>query len=284
MRGRIRRPLQEFYPQGLLTGGALLFASVGVLMSPEVDGLGWLFTSWAGGAFLLGLVLTVLGGLATFRREKRLWPLRRRVGELEARVAERDRAVADLEDVIERASRDYFGQLKVELSRVLRETLGLGKTERISLYRHRNGSFQLLGRYSEDPVLDAKPIRTFYPEGQGVIGAAWRDGNAAEPELPDPNIDEPGYLRRLEDDWGMDAPTARTMTMMARSLVACAIKEPRGIENVAVCVVESATVGTIKEEEVYEALAGTAGERLHDFLERGRAFEPDPGYAIREDY
>ena len=284
MRGRTRRPVQEYWPQAALTGGALLFASVGVLTSPEADGLGWLFGTWAGRAFLLGLALTAVGGFATFRREKRLWPLRRRVEELEGRVVERDRAVADLEDVIERASRDYFGQLKVELSRVLRETLGLGRTERISLYRHRNGSFQLLGRYSEDPVLDAKPIRTFYPEGQGVIGAAWRDGRAAEPELPDPATDGPEYFRRLEEDWGMDASTARTMTMMARSLVACAIKEPRGIENVAVCVVESAVVGTIKEEEVYEAMAGTAGERLHDFLERGKAFEPDPGYAIREDY
>lgn len=265
---RIGRFVAEFWPQAVALAGTLSFAAVGIFSNAE--GWGFLLSTWAGRFFVAGVVLTVVGSFATFRRERRVYPLRRRL--------------AELEEVLQRASRDYFGQLRVELARVLGEVLGLGDGERISLYRHRNGRFQLLGRYSESPLLDKRPMRPFYPEDEGVIGAAWRDGRAFEPGLPDPETDGEDYYRTVRERWGVDRRTAEAMTMQARSLIGCAIYEPRGVERVAVVVVESQSVGTINETEVYEAMSGTTGERLHDFLERGRNFEPEPNYAAREDY
>jgi hypothetical protein len=165
--------------------GAVLFASVGLLLSPEAGGWGWLFSSWPGRIFLLGVVLTLVGNVATWRREKRL-------GRLQGWVEELEEQVAELEDRAETRTRDYYAQFRIELARVLKEELGYGDTERISVYRHRCRTFQLLGRYSENPPFDTKTTR-LYPDHQGVVAKAWQDRTAAELSLPDPETEEVSY-------------------------------------------------------------------------------------------
>jgi hypothetical protein len=113
--------------------GAVLFSSVGLILSPQVEGWRWLLASWPGRVFVLGVALTLVGNAATWRREKRLGNLQRRVAELEGQVAE-------LEDRTEARTRDYYAQFRTELARVLKDELGYGDTERISVLPKRAGS------------------------------------------------------------------------------------------------------------------------------------------------
>jgi hypothetical protein len=180
----------------------------------------------------------------------------------------------------------YQGLLRAvptELARVLKEELGYGDTERISVYRHRGRTFQLLGRYSENPQFDRRTTR-LYPDHQGVVAKAWEDRTAAELSLPDPEGDEASYYQTLEEKWSMDEETTRQLTMRSRALVGCAIYEPKGVDREAVVIVESARVGTITREEVVRAMEGEAGSRIYEFLEREESNEPDPNYAKEQDY
>jgi hypothetical protein len=249
---------------------------VGLILSPQVEGWRWLLTSWPGLIFVLGVALTLVGNTATWRRERHLGGLQRQITELEGQVAE-------LEDKVEFRARDYYAQFRMELARVLKEELGYGDNERISVYRHRGRTFQLLGRYSENPQFDRRTNR-LYPDHQGVVARAWEDRAAAELSLPDPEKDEASYFRVLEERWSIDEETARQLTMRSRALIGCAIYEPKGIDREAVVVVESAAVGRITEEEVVRAMEGEAGSRIYEFLEREESNEPDLNYAKEQDY
>lgn len=261
---------REFLPQGLSIGGAVSFAAVGLILGSEGEGFREVAFSWAGLTFGAGVLLTVAGNFATFRRRPR--------------ITELERENARLRGLRSREITTYRANLRDELARVLREDLGYGDAERISLYRPHGGTFQLLGRYSENPELERSPVRLFYPTDQGVLGAAWRDGSAAEESLPDPVRDEADYYVELWSRWGIPESVSRTMTMRSRALVGYALKEPRGTDRVAVIVVESENIGILSEEAVRKAMKGVSGERLCDFLERGSDIEPDPGYARRENY
>lgn len=276
LRRRIGSWVREFWARAAVVAGAVLFSSVGLILSPQAEGWMWLLTSWPGRIFVLGVALTLVGNAATWRREKHL-------GRLQRRVAELEELVAALEDRVETRTRDYYAQFRTELARVLKEELGYGDTERISVYRHRGRTFQLLGRYSENPQFDRRTNR-LYPDHQGVVAKAWEDRTAAELSLPDPETDEASYYRALEERWVMDEETARRLTMRSRALVGCAIYEPKGVDREAVVVVESMSVGKINEEEVIRAMEGEAGSRIYDFLEREESNEPDPNYAKEQDY
>jgi hypothetical protein len=273
---RIGGWIREYWSRGAVVAGAVLFSSVGLILSPQVEGWRWLLTSWPGRIFVLGVVLTLFGNAATWRREKRLAGLQQEVTELEEQVAA-------LEDRVETRTRDYYAQFRTELAMVLKEELGYGDTERISVYRHRGRTFQLLGRYSENPQFDRRTTR-LYPDHQGVVAKAWEDRTAAELSLPDPEGDEASYYQTLEEKWSMDEETTRQLTMRSRALVGCAIYEPKGVDREAVVIVESARVGTITREEVVRAMEGEAGSRIYEFLEREESNEPDPNYAKEQDY
>lgn len=257
--------LSEFWPQAVLALGSIGFASVGLILSGQADGFGWLFTSFGGLVFVVSAIFVVAGNVE-------LWRRRPKIKELEQQVAE-------YTELVDWAQEAYKQQFRIELASILGESLGYGDTERISVYKHGDGSFQLLGRYSENPDYDRAGTRSFYPDDQGVVGRAWREGFASEMGLPDPEEAPDLYYERLEEEWSIDRITARSFTMQSRQLVGSAIYEPRGIERVAVIVVESTSVGIIKEEDVREALIGSSGQTIYEFLARARLLEPRPDSA-----
>jgi hypothetical protein len=268
--GRVQEFIREFLPQGLSIGGAVSFAAVGLILGSEGEGFREVAFSWAGLIFGAGVLFTVAGNFATVRRRPR--------------ITELERENARLRGLRSREITTYRANLRDELARMLREDLGYGDTERISVYRPHSETLQLLARYSKDPELERPPIRSFYPTDQGVLGTAWRDGSAHEPSLPDPYKEEANYYSELWSRWAIPESVSRRMTMRSRTLVGYALEEPRGTDRVAVVVVESVNIGILSEEAVAEALKGPPGQRLCDFLERGSDIEPDPGYARRENY
>lgn len=64
--------------------------------------------------------------------------------------------------------------------------------------------------------------------------------------------------------------------MKSRSCVAKALYEPKGVDRVAVVVVESTQAGILDEDEALPAMETTEGKRIYQFLERKQSLEPDP--------
>jgi hypothetical protein len=266
---RLARWLDAYGPQLTVALGAIAFAFISLIPRVRDEGWLWLVSSTTGIVFLGAAVLTLLGTIISGRRTRNARSLSERVEELEG--------------ILERVRVDYYDQFSIELSNFLRGTLGYGDTERVSVYRHRGrGAFQMIGRYSENPVY-AEPGRTIYPDDQGVIGAAWRHATASV-DLPNPQEEPERYYQSLERDWNISRETAESFAMKSRSLVARALYEPRGHVRVAVVVVESTGVGILDEEKVMQAIDGTEGERIYEFLERMRSLEPDIEYAREEGF
>ncbi len=265
---RILKGFGDYWPQLAVTLGTIGFAVVGVLLSPADGGLAWLVYSVPGILFLIASALTLVSGVVIWRRAPRLRSLKSKVAELEA--------------VLERAERDYYDQFAVELSVILKDILGYGDTERISVYRHRGGAFQMIGRYSDNPVYRSRG-RSIYPDDEGIIGCAWREGSAAA-NLPDPDSQPERYYEVLENEWNIDWSTAQEFTMESRSYVAKALYEPKGVDRVAIVVVESTEAGILDTDEVLRAMETTEGKRVYQFLERKQSLEPDPRYAREEGF
>jgi hypothetical protein len=171
----------------------------------------------------------------------------------------------------------------VELSVIHKDVLGYGDTERISVYRHRGGAFQMIGRYSDNPVYRRRGERAIYPDDEGVIGRAWREESATA-NLPDPDAEPDLYYEVLENEWNIDRATAEKFTMKSRSYVAKALYEPKGVDRVAIVVVESTEAGILDTDGVLRALETTEGKRIYQFLERKQSLEPDPRYAREEGF
>lgn len=262
------RGLGGYWPQLAIALGSIGFAAVGILLTPPDEGFLWLVSSGPGRVFLGAAVLTLAGSIVAWKRTPGLLSLRKRVAELEA--------------VLERAESDYYDQFAVELSVILKDVLGYGDTERISVYRHRGGAFQMIGRYSDDPVLRNRG-RSIYPDDEGIIGRAWREESATA-NLPDPDTQSDLYYEVLENEWNVDRATAEEFTMKSRSLVARALYEPKGVDRVAIVVVESTETGILDTDEVLRALETTEGKRIYQFLERKQSLEPDPRYAREEGF
>jgi hypothetical protein len=266
LEGLLPERIKGYLPEIANAVGGIFLAFSGLAgLNPWEDGL-WKFASSRPGAmFLLGAGLILVGTYASVRRTQTVAPLK----------AELER----FQTMLERMTGLHYELCSTTLARISRETFGYGDTERITVYRHRGGNaFQVMGRHSEDPVFKERG-RPVYPADQGVLGHAWRHRRASA-ELPDPQQERERYYRVLEDDWGIDRKVAEDFTMKSRSLVACALFEPKGIDPVAVVVVESTKVGILDKERIAEVIDVnvTDGGLIYDFLEMMQPLEPDLQY------
>lgn len=241
-------------------GGLLL--TIGGLsgLNPWQDGLVQVALSGPGIVFLAGIAYVVYGAIAGVKRTHTVGPLLKKLEKYEA--------------MSEQFVGTHYDLCSTTLARMSRDTLGYGDTERVSVYRHRGGNaFQIMGRHSEDPTFKQKG-RPVYPANQGVLGEAWRH-RIATAELPDPHGDPEEYYQILQSDWSIPKQVAEKFTMKSRSLVACARYEPKGIDPVAVVVVESTKASRIDTDRVKEAVSGKDGDLIYDFFEMMQFLEPN---------
>ncbi|MEA5452044.1 hypothetical protein VB780_25950 [Leptolyngbya sp. CCNP1308] len=137
--------------------------------------------------------------------------------------------------------------LKNELM-LLSEMLEFGSEERISLYAHQNQKFVMISRYSKNPEYD-KRGRGIQNEDQGIIGKAWRDGQAFVYDLPECNgNDDFEYLRVMEINWGIDRSIARKFSMKSRTFGAYSIENTQGIRSFVLVFESMDPVGFLQED------------------------------------
>lgn len=266
---------------GVLSAIAFAYVGVSLSLGSREESPSWFVSTLPGVAFMIATIFAVVGVFVNARRNRSIRSLQEQVGRLQRDLeGVRD----DYHTLQEEIRGSHYALCSSELTSILRKALGYSDTERISAYRHREsiGAFQLIGRYSEDPKYN-QPGRPMYPEDQGVIRDAWRDGDAVA-SLPDPETNEEGYYQEQKDEWNIDRSTADSFTMKSREYVACALYEPKGEHRVAVVVVESVKVGILDKDRVLEVIGGEDGESLYDFLETMRPIEPDLRLPIEEGF
>ncbi len=246
------------YVSVLLTAmSGIGFAFVGILLNsgPETEGVLTFLLSFPGVVFTVAAVFIILGSLLGARQARELRALKAGMAEL------KDQEL------------DYYEHFATELKLILKDTWGYGDTERISVYRRWGKAFQMIGRYSENPDY-AEPGRAIYPANEGVIGKAWTEETAVA-DLPNFKVEPDRYYETLENEWGISRDTAENLTMKSSSYAACALSDPKGVNRVAIVVVESTEVGILRKSEVLQELQGKEGKRIYEFLEKMKPEEPD---------
>lgn len=179
-----------------------------------------------------------------------------------------------LKSVLEAAGINHEALWRIVLQEAFDE-LKLTDTHRVSLYRHRpnRNSFQMIGRYSSNPIFDQKG-RTFYPDHEGCIAEAWRLGEHIGFQLPDPNTDIDLYCQRTNERWGMPIDTARDLLMKSRAFVACAIKDPSNYGRICVIVFESMSPRGLQVRKIRDLIAGANGSRISRLADLLKSTEP----------
>ena len=185
---------------------------------------GWIVDSAAWPIFLVAILLTLAAGY-------RALTLKPTYTQLLDEQAKNEDQLADHQAALK-------GILEISL-RGLCDELGLWNPEsRVSCYTHNGKAFVMVARISDNPSL-AVPGRALYPEDQGVIGAAWREGKKAQIDLPVDN--EKVYRKKLLRDYKMDDEVVAGLTMRSRSLLAIRVTDVRSTpeKHVGVLVLES---------------------------------------------
>jgi len=157
--------------------------------------------------------------------------------------------------------------------------MGLDDNDRVSIYKHNGSSFYRIARHSNHPE-HARPGRSIYPDNEGCMGHALREGSAFEETLP---ARSPAYENRLIDRWHMQPEAIRNLTMRSRSIAAFALQRPVGGRRFAIIVFESMVPGRID---------GDCRARFNDeehggiiqWLETMERFEPKPSEAKQEGF
>jgi len=124
---------------------------------------------------------------------------------------------------------------QTDLATLAREQ-GWITSERISIFLHRNDGFQLVGRYSPNPVL-ASASRRRYPEDRGCLGDAWENSTSTA-DLPDATAALESW-RAAQQQLGFSQAETEAMRMKSRSYAALRIADHDGRAPFGVVIVES---------------------------------------------
>lgn len=257
---------EDYWTQILITTGSVGLALAGILPGLQGSSWSWLWSKPYGYLFMISVLLTVGGGIASWQQAPGIQTLKEKV--------------AKQEDALVRAHNGYYELLEYELQ-ILFEILQFTSNERISVYKHEGQTFTMLGRYSSNPV-SCQTGRGIYPDDQGCIGVAWRDGKAFVDDLPSPGQQK--YFSRLEKEWNINKDVANNLRMKSQSYAAYAIQSYNNGRRIAVIVFESINPGTINDDELQKILKYGESRRIALFLERMNGLEPASTYALEKGY
>lgn len=173
--------------------------------------------------------------------------------------------------------------IKDEL-RIIFNILSFNSSERISLYIHQNQSFVMIGRYSSNPDYD-KRGRGIHEEDQGVIGRAWREGEAYVNDLPAcDGVDDFNYLRDTEMIWRIDRSVAQKFVMKSRTIGAYAISDIAG-RRAFVLVFESMQENGFSFQRITDLMVSSReNERISLLLDKLRNVTPVLNIASSEGF
>jgi hypothetical protein len=264
--------LHDHWPRIASAVGTAGLAGTGIWFSVKGKEAHW--CAWL--VFGFAVVAWIVGEVCGWRQEEKLSSLRKQLKDVEA-------SRLGLEQLLGRTHGDYFALFQDQLSILANDVFTLTDRERISVYKHDGTAFVMLGRYSKNPVYNKKG-RVIYPDNEGCIAEAWKDGESVIRDLPDPNSDFDTYATAHKTGWNINKQVAKAFQMKSRSYVALAV-EDRLQKRIAVVVFESTcSNGALDNGRIKKLLDSYEGKRIAQFLDKMRAQEPSPAYAHEEGY
>jgi len=200
-------------------------------------------------------------------------------GTLAKRNSELEAENSSLRDVVTGFGSDYFAIWDQRLE-VLADELNLDARDRISVYRHADNAFTMVGRHAMLPAFD-KPGRSVYPVDQGVIGSAWRagSGQCIVQDLPDPESEFDAYCARSLEEWQIPSDVVQSMTMKPRSVAAFALNDHLKSSRHAIIVFESTDPERFSVGALERRVRGSQGKDIVHLLEIMRNREPSLEFA-----
>lgn len=267
--------LNDYYPQIIMLLGTIILGASGVWSTVEKEKLDWV-KSGAGITFCFSSVATAYGTIQSWKQTRRTSSLEEEKGELKDEVAR-------LEDVISEARKTGISIIEMQLEEVSTQ-LNFGNSERVSIYKHHDNNFIMLGRYSKSPIYN-EPGRSIYGKGAGCIGQAFNEGESYLKDLPNPEIDPEGYENVLKKDWKIDKSITKKFTMKSRSLVAYAVESsvsPK--KTIGVVVFESTEPDKLDKDEIKKLLGQPRYGLVCQLIESFKSFNPSPIKATEEGY
>lgn len=217
----------------------------------------WMITLFSFIMYLIGLTKSV-------KNSERVSVLQQENNELKARHDE--------------IKSDYYSKLDSILSVISEYRYNFGDKERISIYKHTGECFIMLGRHSEDPVYNEKG-RGSYPDNQGVLADAWRNGSSMDDKIPDFNRNKEKYTDHHYSKWNVPKLVSRKFKMKSQVILAYAIKinTSNNIGRKAVIVIESTNKKFLTENPTdfrQSLVSGYEGQIIKLFLEKYKDEEP----------
>lgn len=234
--------LRDNIPPLLSLFGGIIAAVVGYKLSVPYWEPRWPVsrTEWA---FVIGLLMTLAGGIGSLVTAPGIQRMRREHAELK------------------KNDQDRIRDLLIELTR----DLGFGFDERISVYIHYKNTFALHARYSKNNIY-SRNGRPVYPERQGCIGKAWMQGFFFVDGLPDPSRDLQLYLREARDKSGMGTTAAKKMKMKSRNYGGFVLSDPKTANSIGVIIFESMKSNKFSTADIQRVKSDLKIARIEDFL------------------
>jgi hypothetical protein len=257
----VGRFLDDYFPEILNVVGSLLLAIGGIGLSSTNPSSISLYIFVGGG------IGNLIGVLWSAKRGRDFRKIEDELNHLKQRES--------------KSNGDYSRMMNDQLS-IIYHGLELTDRERISIYRHHDKNFTLLGRYSLNPQFCVKG-RVFYPFGQGVIGKAWEKGKASRNGFSDPITNWELYVKE-HTKYGFDELTVGQFSMKSRAYIAMALVDVRTQRRVAIVVIESSQAKVPKCKQIEEKIGGTIGKMLAFLVESRKEMEPDVGLARTEGF
>lgn len=253
----------DYNDKALTMAGSLAFALAGILPGVKEAGWAWLWSEVYGRIFIFAAICTTCGVIANLRYSKKLGDYHQLHEKVQA-----------LEDQLADAKGGYFYLLEHQLQ-ILFAQIGLNNNDRISVYSHEEQAFIMLGRYSPNPEYK-KPGRGIYPDDQGCIGEAWRQGKAIISNIPTPGTKS--YYREMLR-WNITESVADSLRMKSQCYVGYAIHNNHR-DRIAVIVFESTASCGLNDKEINSKLLEGGEEMIALFLEKMHSLEPTPTFAL----
>lgn len=256
--------LEDNWAQLLTNVGTLFLAISGVLVSADKQDLSWVFLSMHGLLLVSGIALNISGSIFTWKQNTGIRSLNNKYEKLSSWASNH---------------KDGYFQILEETLKLLAENINFGDNERISVYKHDGSAFIMLGRYSSNPEFN-KPGRAIYPDNQGCIGEAWRNGSVEAHSLP---LAFDLYCQKLSQTWRFEREVVSSFKMRSRSIAAYGINSRSG-RRVAVIVFESIDPKHLDTQKIESALNRSESQRISYLLGKMKAKEPTGKYSIKEGF
>jgi hypothetical protein len=209
------------------------YAIIGILY--EIDKKWTYFSSQELGLFLLIIVfiLNIILGILILKKKTGLSVYKNSVATLSDKVQL-------LENDVDQLYSDFFNLFNDQLA-IIYHRLDFTANERISVYRHRNSKFEILGRYSLNSKMAQVRIKS-YPDSEGFIKNAWESDNGEFelqnlPEYVDGQKQK--YYRDILKECDMPSESLRNIRMKGRSYYLKSITDSANLNRKAIIVFES---------------------------------------------